>query len=515
MFWADEVVKEATKQHGIKSHLISTGITPSGHIHFGHAMEVFVADTVRTAFQSKNIKSRLIYICDDFDALRKIPSGIPGEFVKYLGTPLIFVPDPKGDKNKNYTERFLDDFFYSLDKLELDIEKISQYELYKSGKMTDVVSVALENIDEIKEILEKVSNRSLDKNWNPVTPLCEKCNKLSQGNVLNFNTSKYVIIYQCDCGHRGKADYSKGQAKLVWRVDWPAKWKALNVTVEPFGKDHAVSGGSYESGTIICQKIYKHNPPVPVRYEHIHLKGVRGKMSSSVGNVVSLRDAVDNFPPEALRYLIMRKKPNRHLVFDPGEGLLQVIDEITKLEDKTKIKNFDQNQVRAYELAKIKKSRINISFRHLISTIQAAQGNTSEIIRILTRSGHLSKTFDKKALEVEIKRVQNWLKNYAPESVKFEIQKSIPKIAKDLNTKQKQLLTKIIEKIQEDIQPNELHNYIYNTGKSLGLTTIDTFTPIYIALLGKKSGPKVGWFLSILDKNFLIKRFKQIIKSRG
>lgn len=512
MFWADEVVKNAIKQHGTSSHLISTGITPSGHIHFGHAMEVFVADTVRVAFQSKNIKPRLIYIRDDFDPLRKIPKGVPNKFKQYLGTPLIFVPDPEGDKQKNFAERFLDDFFYALDQLELNIEKISQYELYKSGKMTDVVSTALKNTAQIKKILEKVSNRSLDKNWSPVSPLCKKCNKLGFNDVQDFDVSKHIVTYRCECGYRGQANYSCGQAKLVWRVDWPAKWKALNVTVEPFGKDHAASGGSYESGAEICQKIYNQQPPIPVRYENIHLKGVRGKMSSSVGNVVSLKNAVDNFPPEALRYLIMRKKPNRHLVFDPGEGLLQVIDEITKLEDKTKIQKFDQNQIRAYELAKIKKSRINISFRHLINAIQAAQGNTNEIIRILKRSGHLSKTYNKKNLETEIKRAQNWLINYAPESVKFEIQKTLPDTAKNITEKQKQLLVKLIDRLQEDFEAEVLHNFIYDTGKSLGLSASDTFTPIYQVLLGKKSGPKAGWFLSILDKEFLIKRFKQATK---
>ncbi|MFH1750025.1 MAG: lysine--tRNA ligase [bacterium] len=512
MFWADEVVNKAIKQYGTKSHLISTGITPSGHIHFGHAMEVFVADTVRVAFQTKKIKPRLIYIHDDFDHLRKIPKGISKEFEKYLGTPLIFVPDPEGDKQKNFVERFLNNFFYALDNLELDIEKISQYELYKSGKMTDVVSVALENKTKIKEILERVSNRKLDKNWNPVTPLCEKCNKLGFNNVLNFDISKHIVTYQCECGHKGQADYSRGQAKLVWRVDWPAKWKVLNVTVEPFGKDHAVSGGSYESGKEISEKIFHRKAPIPVPYENIHLKGVRGKMSSSVGNVVSLKDAVDNFPPEALRYLIMRKKPNRHLIFDPGEGLLQVIDEITKLGDKTKIQKFDQNQIRAYELAKTKKSRINISFRHLINAIQAAQGNINEIIRILKRSGHLSKAYNKKALDIEIKRAQNWLKNYAPESVKFEIQKTLPNTAKNLTEKQKQLLVKLINKLQKNIDAEVLHNFIYDTGKSLGLTAVDTFTPIYSILLGKKSGPKVGWFLSILDRDFLIKRLKEATK---
>lgn len=512
MFWADEIVKKAVEKHGKTHHLISTGITPSGHIHLGHSMEVFTADTVRVAFRGQKIKARLIYIQDDFDPLRKIPKGVPDSFKKYLGMPLVFIPDPKGDRKLSFANRFLKDFFYALDELELKIEKISHYELYKTGKMTKVISRALKEQKQIKEILEKVSNRKLSENWSPVSSLCKKCKKLGFNNVIKYDTKEHRVLYECECGNKDWADYSRGEAKLVWRVDWPAKWKVLNVTVEPFGKDHAAAGGSYESGAEICKKIYNQEPPIPVPYENIHLKGIKGKMSSSVGNVVSLKDAVDNFPPEALRYLIMRKKPNRHLVFDPGEGLLQVIDEITKLQDKKNKDQFDKNQIRAFELTQFKKSRINISFRHLINVVQAAQGNLEEIIRLLQRSGHLKKDYDKEALKIEIQRVKNWLNNFAPENLKFEIQQKFPEEAKKLSNKQKELLSKINSKLNKNIEAEKLHNFIYDTGKALGLSPADTFKSIYWTLLGKDSGPKAGWFLVILDKKFLIKRFKEAIQ---
>jgi len=38
------------------------------------------------------------------------------------------------------------------------------------------------------------------------------------------------------------------------------------------------------------------------------------------------------------------------------------------------------------------------------------------------------------------------------------------------------------------------------------------FGAIYISILGKDSGPKAGWFLSVLPKEFLLKRLKKAIK---
>ena len=36
-------------------------------------------------------------------------------------------------------------------------------------------------------------------------------------------------------------------------VDWPARWAMLGVSVEPFGKDHATRGGSYDTGARIAR----------------------------------------------------------------------------------------------------------------------------------------------------------------------------------------------------------------------------------------------------------------------
>ena len=58
-------------------------------------------------------------------------------------------------------------------------------------------------------------------------------------------------------------------------------------------------------------------PPLPVPYEWISLRG-QGDMSSSKGNVLSIGQALDLVPPEALRYLVMREKPQRTIAFDPG-----------------------------------------------------------------------------------------------------------------------------------------------------------------------------------------------------
>ena len=49
-------------------------------------------------------------------------------------------------------------------------------------------------------------------------------------------------------GKEGRSHIGTAEGKLPWRMDWPAKWAIHGVTCEPFGKDHAASGGSYSTG---------------------------------------------------------------------------------------------------------------------------------------------------------------------------------------------------------------------------------------------------------------------------
>ena len=98
------------------------------------------------------------------------------------------------------------------------------------------------------------------------------------------------------------------------------------MTVEPFGKDHSSRGGSYDTGKRIMREVYSGEPPYPIPYEWLGLRG-QGDMSSSKGNLVSMFDLTQTIPPEVARYMIFRVKPTRRITFDPGLPLLNLVDE--------------------------------------------------------------------------------------------------------------------------------------------------------------------------------------------
>ena len=162
---------------------------------------------------------------------------------KYVGKPLAEIPSPDG--KGSYDRYFLKPFFQSLETVGVFPEVVENYNSYKEGNFAECTKLFVDNKEETREILEKISGRQLPKKWFPWTFL-DNDGTLTDGKVVNVEWPNVTFLNKE--GERVTNDMSKGEGKLPWRLDWPAKWKILNVTFEAFGKDHATKGGSYDTG---------------------------------------------------------------------------------------------------------------------------------------------------------------------------------------------------------------------------------------------------------------------------
>ena len=492
--WAD--AKAAQVPEG--RQLVATGITPSGPIHLGNMREVMTGDMIYKALLKKGTEAELVYIADDFDPLRKVYPFLPEEYHKYIGWPVCDIPCPCG-KHKSYAEHFLEPFLSAIEELDIHPRVIRTSEAYRSGKFTESICKALIHAEEIKKILEDVSGRTLEEGWTPYYPICEKCGQISRAAILSHDVENHTVTYRCSCGHEGVSDYSKGEGKLVWRVDWPMRWAAHGVTVEPFGKDHASPGGSYDTGKIITDKIYGYHAPVPVTYEWISLKG-KGEMHSSKGVVLTIRDMLDIVPPEVLRYMIAKTKPDKTIAFDPGMGLLKLIDDYDRA---AKIGNS-----RELELSKINSPQTTIPFRHMTTVVQIAR-NDEAIFDILKRSGY--EIIDEAAVLDQANRARRWLDRYAPDDAKFAIAAELPAVAKAESEGVRKAVFNYVKIVTDAAWTADvLHNAVYDAATAAGVTGKELFTGIYRAFLGADRGPRLGWFLEALGREESIKRLLEM-----
>ena len=510
-YWADERAKEIIKHFGTQKMLVlEIGITPSGPYHVGHLREVIITDTVRRALEKLGAKTRLIYFVDDMDNLRKLYPFLPPKFGRYIHFPIYKIPSPDGS-DKSYADYFMEPFFKALEELGIQVDVQYDHEYYESGKMTESVTKVLENRDKLAEIIARVSHRQLDENWQPFEPLDETTGKIRGNKIVEVDTKRTRVKYVASDGQELWADYSKGQGKLPWRIDWPARWAFLNIAYEPFGKEHAAAGGSYDVGREIVEKVYHKQAPLYDVYEHIYLAGENKKMSASLANLVSMDDFLQVVPPAVARYFVLRTRNERHLVFDGGRGLMQLTDEFARLEEKVFAGNGNEveKSLVAYSQTSKNRATVEVPFSHLVNVVQAAQGDIAEIKRLLEQTGHVAAIEDEGNLKAQIARVQTWLKLYAPEEVKFEVLKQPPSVT--IGQKGKETLRTIIDAIESNKTGIELHNAIYEAGKEAGLSPRETFALIYRIFIGKDSGPKAGFFLSMLDKEFVVERLKHYL----
>jgi len=492
--WADVTAAEVDQTI---PHRIATGITPSGPIHIGNMRESLTGDLVFKAIRDRGLEAELIYNADDFDPLRKVYPFLPDSYEQYIGMPLSDIPCPCG-KHSSYAEHFLEPFLKALDELDVHPTVIRSSEMYRSGAFTEEIKTTLEHAGEVKEILERVSRRTLPDDWTPFYPICKQCGTISAATFLGHDPETTTVHYRCPCGYEGYADYSKGEGKLVWRVDWPMRWKALGVTVEPFGKDHAAAGGSYDTGKEIVENVFGGAAPFAVPYEWISLKG-KGAMASSTGVAITIVDMLEIVPPDVLRYLIVRARPEKAITFDPGMGLLTLIDEYTRVADA--------KESRDYELSQISEVATDIPFKHLVTVVQIAQ-STDAIFDILTRSGY--DVTNKDAVLRRTERAQVWVEKYAPEMVKFTVQANLPE---DITfTEEQQQGMAALADIYSNLEgwnAEDLHNAIYEVSNATDIPGKKIFSGIYLAILGKERGPRAGWFLEALGREFVMQRLME------
>ncbi|MEM2875160.1 MAG: lysine--tRNA ligase [Candidatus Hadarchaeales archaeon] len=529
MHWIDRVARALMKRG--KEHVVASGISISGHVHIGHCNDVFIADGIRKAVEELGGEAVAIWYADDYDPMRRVPWPLnQGEnaekFEQYLGFPYVNIPSPD-PAYRNFVDYFSKDFVRSLREFGIKVRIYSGAEVYRSGKMAELIRTALKSAERIRRILNRYRETPLPDDWLPYDPICANCGRISTTRACSWKGD--LVSYRCEgtdyvqgCGHTGEADFTRGEGKLTWRVEWPARWKLLGVTCEPFGKDHAAAGGSYDTGKQVARWVFRCRAPYPVPYEWVSLGGRH--MSSSRGIVFTLPQWLQVAEPELLRYFIFRSKPMKAREFDPSSTLVELYEEFDMVErvyfglERARGRKAGQMK-RIYELSQPKGAPDSpiqrVPFR-LAATLAQVMRDEKHAIEILKSRNVLRNPtpLDIRLAARRISCAKNWVLSYAPETMRFQVAQTMPPEARNLDEKQKKGLEMLAADLSKrSYTPVELHNHIYEVSRAAGAEPSSLFRAIYISLLGRPSGPKAGNFLSVLDRDFVISRFREVASS--
>lgn len=532
MFWADEIVAAVEKAFpGQKKFVVRDEKTPSGRVHVGSLRGVVIHGVIALALREAGYNVKYYFEINDADPMDGMPIYLPREkFLPHMGKPLKDIPSPESPdtpptSEKNYARYFGDEFVSVIRRLGFEPEIYLNSTLYAEGKYDNLIDTVLENPDEIRAIYKEISGSEKREEWNPVQIVCEKCGKVGTTTVVGSEgpSGAKTVEYVCEsnkvewavgCGHRGKVAPYRGRGKLPWKVEWAAKWQIWPVDVEGAGMDHSVSGGSREVAEAIAREIFKGAVPVNVPYQFFTIGGA--KMSSSKARGASASEVADLLPEELLRFLMVRNRPERHIDFEPSGGtmprLYDFFDEGADVTFGHKESDVSEDVKKAFRFSQLKPGTEKDFFRPRFSRvaflIQMPQLDFLKEIEKL-KGAPLTKE-EKEEANRRAAYAKRWLKDFAGENDKFEVQKNSPELMKTLTPDQKKFLADIAALLnQKNWQGEELHAAIHELKKKSQLEAKQAFGAIYIALLGKTSGPQAGWFLEALPREFVVRRFTE------
>ena len=518
MHWADHTAQVLKKKGG--SQVVASGITPSGEFHIGHLREILTAEMIHRACLDSGMKSRYIFIVDSMDPLRRVYDFLGDSYGKYIGHPLAYIPAPNddgepGSTDMSYADFFLRPFLEALKHIGVEPEVVMNHETYENGDFAEAIDSAIKNMDEIYNIIETISGRSLPSNWFPYNPLG------SDGSMDEVTVTGYEFPYVSWIdrhGVEGSSDIRKGEGKLPWRIDWAAKWATHGISCEPAGKDHGAAGGSFDTGIPIC-KILGGNPPDKMVYEWIQLKGM-GPMSSSKGVTIGPMEALALVPAEIMRFVIARSKVNRHIEFNTGEALFEIADEYERLvsnppksvEGETRrMEVARETNLGAIRLSQITRgsepsdSIAGVSFRHL-SMLAQIKSDDDEVWSSLKRTGHLEGEANE-ALRQRLSRMRNWIEGpHFPQDSRITVRNpSEDRGPSNLEEGQMDFLNSLVGGLRECQWDEGSIEVTIRAAASESLAPLkECYSSLYLSIIGKDRGPKIASIIAEIGRDDVI-----------
>ena len=521
--WYDMMAKKVIEREqslGRSTDKIRTemGLGASGFPHIGSLGDAARSYTVTLALNDQKFNSELIAYCDDKDGLRKVPAGLSNEGLeKYLGFPVSSIPDPFGC-HESYGKHMSSLLLESLDKCGIEYLYYSAKEVYEKGIILNEVRTILTNAKQVGQIVKEEVGQDTYTEVLPYFAVCENCGRIYTTRAYSFDPKTDKVHYKCEgleirgkliqgCGHEGHADIKKGEGKLTWKGEFAARWKALDIRFEAYGKDIA---DSVKINDRICREVLCFEPPSHAKYEMFLDKGGK-KISKSAGNVFTPQVWFQYGSPQSLLLLMLKRfVGTRSLDVSDIPAYMNELDYLEEV-------YFGKKQVGEKEATKLRglfeycyvmkppaKASTHVPYNLMAFLVKMAPKECQEdyIIEKLQSYGYLQKN---QALDISLNQrieyASNWTRDF--EEIK---ETEVP-----LTDLEKKAITELITKLETENEPDQIQNAIFNAAKSNNIQPSGFFKTLYRILMGAPQGPRLGPYVLAMGKQNVIAALKRAI----
>ncbi len=470
--------------------LFETGYGPSGLPHIGTFGEVLRTTMVRRAFEIlSDIPTKLICFSDDMDGLRKVPDNVPNPemLAEHLQRPLTRVPDPFGEfesfghHNNAMLRRFLDTFGF-------DYEFYSAAEFYRSGRFDETLLLACERYDALMEVMLKSLREERQQTYSIFLPISPQSGRVLYVPIKEVNAKDGTITFDDEDGTETTLPVTGGNVKFQWKPDFGARWAALGVDFEPYGKEHAPNTPIYSA---IC-RVLGGTPPEVFTYE-LFLDEIGQKISKSKGNGISIDEWLAYASTESLSYFMYAKpKTAKRLHFDV---IPKAVDEY-------------HQQLRAYaeqdEVARLNNpvfhihghdvpvSKLVVPFAMLLNLASVSGAKDKETLwGFIHRYAPDASATTNPDMDAAVGHAVRYFNDFVKPNRTFRAADDKERAAlEDLRAR--------LVAWDAPVDPEELQSMVFAVGKEHDFEPLrDWFKALYEVLLGASQGPRFGGFIAL------------------
>jgi lysyl-tRNA synthetase class 1 len=521
--WYDKMavkIIERERKLGRSLDMIRTemGLGASGFPHIGSLGDAARSYAITLALRDQGYRSELIAFCDDKDGLRKVPAGLPKTLEKYLGFPVTDIPDPF-KCHDSYGRHMSSLLLEAMDKCGIEYRYMSAKEAYEKGLLNNEIHTILLNAKKVGEIVKEEVGQERYMEVLPYFPVCENCGRIYTTKATDYLPKERKVLYICEgmeikgkwiegCGHKGEVDVTKGLGKLSWKGEFAARWKALDIRFEAYGKDIA---DSVRVNDRISREVLGYEPPAHAKYEMFLDKSGR-KISKSAGNVFTPQVWLRYGSSQSLMLLLLKRFVGTRTI--DVTDIPAYMNELDYLEDVYFGKKTVPDKK---ELAKLKglyefcwllkppkKPSIHVPYNMLTYLAKIApRGKEIEFItEKLQTYGYLQKG---QQLDENLKKRIEYAINWARD---FE---EIRETTVTLKPEEKAAIKELIETLKTEEQAEKIQNAIFNTAKKHGILPAEFFKTLYTILIGTPQGPKLGPYIVAMGKQNVINALQRTL----
>jgi len=519
--WYDKIALEVIKREkklkrGLRPIRTESGIGASGTPHIGSLADATRSHAVSLAVDNQGLPSEFIAFSDDKDGLRKVPAGFPARLKKFLGFPVTSIPDPLGNCHKSFGEHMSSLLLEALDRCKVRYRFVSGAEIYRRGLLNVQIEVLLKNAKRVGEIVREEVGQEKFEEALPYFPVCQKCGRIYTTKAYEFLREESRVLYVCEgmeiggrwlegCGYRGEVDYRLGEGKLSWKAgEFAARWVALGISFEPYGKDIA---DSVRVNDRICKEVLNFEPPLHAQYEMFLDKGGR-KISKSKGKVFTPQAWFTYGSPQSLLLLTLKRFTGTRTL--SVADIPQYMDELDELEDvffgKKSVVDLKEKAklvglyLYCWGLKPPEKPETHVPYNLLVNLARIAPKGleTSFIKEKLLSYGY---GVDLDGLGDRVCHALNWVED-------------IEKVRKRkirLEEVEVKAIGDLIKVLQQEGDADKIQGAIFETARKHGLKPRDFFEVLYKALLGVSSGPRLGPYIVDVGRQSVAEELRKII----